>query len=65
MLPPAFTVQLKVGWVTRLVPNWSRAVAVNCWVAPVLTVALAGETTMLVNVWLTFTVTELVAVKPA
>jgi hypothetical protein len=30
---------------------------VNCWVAEVLTEALAGDTTMLVSVWSTVTVT--------
>ena len=48
--PPPLTVQVKVGWLDRVVPNWSRAEAENCWVAEVVTVALAGETAMLVSV---------------
>ncbi len=55
--------QVKVGWVARLVANWSRAVAVNCWVAETFTVAVVGARTMLVRVWLTVTATELVAVR--
>jgi hypothetical protein len=31
-------------------PNWSRADAANDWLAAMLTVALAGETAMLVRV---------------
>ena len=63
IVPPPLTLQVNDGCVVRLVANWSRADAVNCCVAAVATVALAGETTTLVNVGLTVTVTELVTVR--
>src|SRR5438132_13699159 len=44
MLPPPLTVQLNDGWAASATPNWSGAVAVNCCVAPVDTVALDGLT---------------------
>src|SRR5512143_674528 len=62
MVPPPFTLQTKGGWVDMLAANWSRAVAVSCWVAEGATVAVAGASTMLVKVWLTVTVTVLVTV---
>ena len=61
-VPPPDTDQVKAGWVASAVANWSRAVAVNCCVAEVLTVALAGVTSTLDRVWLTTTVTLLVTV---
>jgi hypothetical protein len=62
-VPPPLTLQVKVGWGARLVANWSRAVALNCWVVDATTVALAGANTTLVSVGLTVTLTELVAVR--
>jgi hypothetical protein len=50
IVPPPLVVQVKAGCAVSAVPNWSRPEAVNCCVAYVLIVALAGETTMLVNV---------------
>jgi hypothetical protein len=48
--PPPLTLQVKAGCIVWSVPNWSRARAVNCCASNALTMALAGETTMLVNV---------------
>jgi len=44
MLPPPVTDQVNVGCGLSGWPNWSLPVAVNCWVLPVWTEALAGET---------------------
>src|SRR5512138_655920 len=38
--------QAKVGWGFRATPNWSRAVAMNCAVAPAAMEAVAGATVM-------------------
>jgi len=65
MVPPPEVVQSKVGWVDRLAPNWSRAVAVNCCVADTFTLALVGATATLVKVWSTVTLVALVVVIPA
>ena len=62
---PAVVVQVNDGVVVRALPNWSLAVAVNCCVAPALTVGDDGLTTMLVSVWFTVTLTLLVAVSPS
>src|SRR5262249_23318785 len=48
-MPPASIDQVKAGCVTRAPPNWSKAVAVNCFVVFLGTVAVAGETWMLVS----------------
>ena len=41
---------VNAGCVVRAFPNWSLAEAENCCVAPSATLALAGETAMLVGV---------------
>ena len=65
MLPtPLAMLQAKVGWVVSARPNWSRPCAVNCCVAPVFSVTLAGVRATVVNVWRTVTVTLLVTVGP-
>ena len=63
MVPPPFTLQAKVGCDRNVVPNWSRAVAVNCWVDEAAIVAAVGATVMVVMVWPTVTETELVVVR--
>ena len=50
IVPAALTPQVKPGCVVRSVANWSRATALNCRVVLMFTVALDGETTMLVRV---------------
>ena len=40
---------MNAGWVIKAVPFWSLATAVNVCVPPVASVALAGETAMLVS----------------
>jgi hypothetical protein len=62
IVPPPVTVHANPGWVANAVPNWSLALAVNCWVAPLPTLALAGDTAMLVAVWVTVILTLLVTV---
>src|SRR5208337_429468 len=62
---PTVVVQVKLGWVASTLPNWSLAVAANCWVPPTLTVTDAGLTAMLVSDWFTTTFTLLVVVNPA
>ena len=52
--------QSSAGWLTRAWPNWSKAVAVNDWVAAAATVVLDGLTVIAVRVWATVTVTLLV-----
>jgi hypothetical protein len=47
---PVVVVQVNDGCASRSLPNWSFDVAVNCWVAPALSVADGGLTTMLVIV---------------
>ncbi len=61
--PPAASVQVKAGWMAIARPNWSRALAVNCRVAPQSRLTVAGLTLMLVSVWFTVTVTLLSAVR--
>src|SRR4029077_5089890 len=56
--------QVIAGCVLKVLPNWSRALAANCCVAPLGSVTLTGLTLMPVSVWLTVTLTLLVAVKP-
>ena len=58
--PPLATLQVKVGWVARALPNWSFAVALNCWVTLIPMLAEAGDTVIEVSVWLTETLTLLV-----
>ena len=57
---PEARLQVKAGWLASELPNWSSAVAVNCWVWYSLSVALAGVTLMVVSVGLTVTFTLLV-----
>src|SRR5438270_670915 len=61
--PPLATDQVKAGALARAAPNWSRAVAVNCCLVAVFTVAVPGLTVMLVSVWLTVTATSLVVLS--
>ena len=49
IVPPPFTAHVNVGCVVIGLPNWSRPVALNCLVPPTDTVALDGETVMLVR----------------
>ena len=42
--PPPLTDQVNDGWELSGLPNWSRPVALNCWVPPLGTEALAGTT---------------------
>src|SRR5207248_7103818 len=62
--PPESTDQVNAGWLARAWPNWSRAVAVNCCVAPLPAVTELGLTATLVNVCATVTLTSLVADRP-
>src|SRR5205085_2543928 len=62
-MPPLATVQVHAGCVLMALPNWSLAVAVNCWLPPLATEAVPGVTLTLVSVWLTVTVTLLVVVS--
>ena len=57
--------QVKRRLVARAAPNWSLAVAVNCCVPPAFRLTDAGLTAIAVSVWLTVTLTLLVAVNPA
>src|SRR5262249_60777131 len=61
---PLASDQVNAGCTAMGLPNWSRAWPVNCWVAPVPTLAEPGLTTMTDNVWFTVTVTWLVALPP-
>ena len=65
VVEPPVAVQANAGGAARATPNWSRACAANSCVPPAVTLALAGVTTMVVSVWLTVTLTLLVAVRPA
>src|SRR4029079_14647136 len=49
MAPPPLTDQLKVGCGLMTLPNWSRPVALNCWVPPTWTEADAGLTLIVVR----------------
>ena len=67
MVPPLACVdQLNGGGLLMTLPNWSRAVALNCLVRPCLTDVLEGETVMLVTVaeTVTFSV-ALVVISPS
>ena len=64
MLPPPLTDQVTVGWGFSGLPNWSRPVALNCWVAPVWTEALAGLTLIVVRTGVAVTVTLAVPLTP-
>jgi len=64
-IPPPARDQVQAGCVLRALPNWSLALAANCWVPPLATVALPGVTATLVRVWLTVTLMLLVTVRPA
>ena len=52
VIDPFVADQVNVGWLPRAAPYWSRAVAVNCCVAPVLRPIVAGVTVTLVATWL-------------
>ena len=64
MPPPATTDQVHVGCVVNGLPNWSFSDAVNCWEAPAFRFADGGLIVLVVSVWLTVTLTLLVAVRP-
>ena len=49
-VPPPPTAQVKVGCDASAAPYWSLAVAVNCWVAPLVIEGFAGVTAMDCNV---------------
>src|SRR5438067_5510146 len=51
--PPDISDQVNDGCAVRVRPNWSRPVAVNCRLAPGLTLVGVGVTVTLVSVWLT------------
>ena len=53
---PLASVQVQAGCVLMPLPNWSVAVAENCWELPSRTVAVAGVSVILVTVWLTVAV---------
>ena len=55
---------MKLGCGAMGNPNWSSPVAVNCCTPPGRTSIDAGETAIDVSVWLTVTLTLLVAVNP-
>src|SRR5262245_35957648 len=65
IVPPPRTLHANPGCGASGAPNWSTATAANCCVPPGMTVALDGLTATPVSVWLTVTVTELVAVCPS
>ena len=62
-VPTPDTDQVIAGLAIAL-PNWSAAVAENCWVAPLARLTVAGVTRRLVKVWLTVTLTLLVTDRP-
>jgi hypothetical protein len=64
IVPPPVADHVNVGWTASALPNWSIAVAVNCWLAPAVTVATAGVTTTPVRVWATVTFTADETVRP-
>ena len=64
LIVPAVVAQVNVGCVASAVPNWSLAVAEYCCVASMFRLADAGLTVIDVSVWLTVTLTVLVAVPP-
>ena len=59
---PPLVAQVNAGLIAT--PNWSFAVAVNCWVCPALKLTDDGLSVIVVSVWLTVTLTLLVAVSP-
>src|SRR5258708_15411726 len=61
---PPLADQVKAGGLARALPNWSVALAVNCWTPPAATLACVGLTATLVRVWLTVTLTLLVVLRP-
>jgi hypothetical protein len=63
IVPPPFTAHVNATEAIAL-PNWSAAVAVNCCVPFVATVAVAGVTVTFVRLWLTVTATLLLALDP-
>ena len=64
--PGPVDAQVKVDWVAIVLPNWSRALALNCCVPPAATLTEVGYTTIEVSVWLTVTLTtELVMLSPS
>ena len=64
IVPPPPTIHEKVGWDAIGSSNWSRNVATKPCVAFWWTLAVGGATVALAAVWVTVTVTELVAVRP-
>src|SRR5437016_3741350 len=58
--PPPLTFQL-TGWAEITALNWSRTVAVNSWLAPVVTPDVTGETEIVVGTCPTLTVVLRVA----
>src|SRR5260370_13141885 len=61
--PPAID-QVQAGWVLIAWPNWSSAVAVNCWLVPSCTLAVAGRPTTPARVLFTVTLALLDAAHP-
>src|SRR5258708_39807678 len=61
---PPLADQVKTGGLAMALPNWSVALAVNCWTPPAVTLACVGLTATLVRVWLTVTLTLLVVLRP-
>src|SRR3569833_2206279 len=43
VLPRPVVVHVSAGWTGMATWFWSNTVAVNCWVAPMLTVGVVGE----------------------
>ena len=64
LIVPTVVAQANAGCVASATPNWSLAVAAYCCVAPRLRLVEAGLTAIDVSVWLTVTLTLLVAVLP-
>jgi hypothetical protein len=62
MLPTVELVFDQVMLALMALPNWSLAAALNCCLLPCVTVAVVGETVMLVKVELTVTMTEVLVV---
>jgi hypothetical protein len=61
--PVTVVVQVNVGCAVKALPNWSLPVAVNCCVPAAFRLADVGLRVIVVSVWFTVTVTELVAVR--
>jgi hypothetical protein len=64
IVPPPVADHVNAGWTASALPNWSIAVAVNCCLAPAVTVATAGVTIAPVSVWATVTFTADEIVRP-